>query len=249
MNIIFEEVKKKFGSVTAINGLNLTISEGEICALLGHNGAGKTTTLRLLLGLLKPDSGTISVFQKDPIKNGDTIRRICGVLSEEVGLYEPLSVYDNLIYYADIYGFSRDKANRRINELLERFHLSDKKEVIVKGFSTGMKKKVALIRAMLHNPKILLLDEPTNGLDPISTADLRTMLLELAKEQGTTILMTTHNLEEVQKLCDRIHIFRYGRNIFSDSITALKDSNHYTKNGEFSLESLYMDIEGNGGRK
>lgn len=249
MNIIFEEVKKKFGSVTAINGLNLTISEGEICALLGHNGAGKTTTLRLLLGLLKPDSGTISVFQKDPIKNGDTIRRICGVLSEEVGLYEPLSVYDNLIYYADIYGFSRDKANRRINELLERFHLSDKKEVIVKGFSTGMKKKVALIRAMLHNPKILLLDEPTNGLDPVSTADLRTMLLELAKEQGTTILMTTHNLEEVQKLCDRIHIFRYGRNIFSDSITALKDSNHYTKNGEFSLESLYMDIEGNGGRK
>lgn len=249
MNIIFEEVKKKFGSVTAINGLNLTISEGEICALLGHNGAGKTTTLRLLLGLLKPDSGTISVFQKEPIKNGDTIRRICGVLSEEVGLYEPLSVYDNLIYYADIYGFSRDKANRRINELLERFHLSDKKEVIVKGFSTGMKKKVALIRAMLHNPKILLLDEPTNGLDPVSTADLRTMLLELAKEQGTTILMTTHNLEEVQKLCDRIHIFRYGRNIFSDSITALKDSNHYTKNGEFSLESLYMDIEGNGGRK
>lgn len=249
MNIIFEEVKKKFGSVTAINGLNLTISEGEICALLGHNGAGKTTTLRLLLGLLKPDSGTISVFQKDPIKNGDTIRRICGVLSEEVGLYEPLSVYDNLIYYADIYGFSRDKANRRIHELLERFHLSDKKEVIVKGFSTGMKKKVALIRAMLHNPKILLLDEPTNGLDPVSTADLRTMLLELAKEQGTTILMTTHNLEEVQKLCDRIHIFRYGRNIFSDSITALKDSNHYTKNGEFSLESLYMDIEGNGGRK
>lgn len=249
MNIIFEEVKKKFGSVTAINGLNLTISEGEICALLGHNGAGKTTTLRLLLGLLKPDSGTISVFQKDPIKNGDNIRRICGVLSEEVGLYEPLSVYDNLIYYADIYGFSRDKANRHINELLERFHLSDKKEVIVKGFSTGMKKKVALIRAMLHNPKILLLDEPTNGLDPVSTADLRTMLLELAKEQGTTILMTTHNLEEVQKLCDRIHIFRYGRNIFSDSITALKDSNHYTKNGEFSLESLYMDIEGNGGRK
>lgn len=249
MNIIFEEVKKSFGDITAINGLNLTIAEGEICALLGHNGAGKTTTLRLLLGLLESDSGNISVFQNDPIKNGNIIRRICGVLSEDVGLYEPLSVYDNLIYYADIYGLNRDKANRRIDELLNQFNLLDKKRIIVKGFSTGMKKKVALIRAMLHKPKILLLDEPTNGLDPVSTTDLRNMLLELAKEQGTTIIMTTHNLEEVQKLCDRINILRHGRNIFSDSITALKDNNHYISNGEFSLEKLYMDIEKKGDHK
>lgn len=249
MNIIFEEVKKSFGDITAINGLNLTIAEGEICALLGHNGAGKTTTLRLLLGLLESDSGNISVFQNNPIKNGNIIRRICGVLSEDVGLYEPLSVYDNLIYYADIYGLNRDKANRRIDELLNQFNLLDKKRIIVKGFSTGMKKKVALIRAMLHKPKILLLDEPTNGLDPVSTTDLRNMLLELAKEQGTTIIMTTHNLEEVQKLCDRINILRHGRNIFSDSITALKDNNHYISNGEFSLEKLYMDIEKKGDHK
>lgn len=249
MNIIFEEVKKSFGDITAINGLNLTIAEGEICALLGHNGAGKTTTLRLLLGLLESDAGNISVFQNNPIKNGNIIRRICGVLSEDVGLYEPLSVYDNLIYYADIYGLNRDKANRRIDELLNQFNLLNKKRIIVKGFSTGMKKKVALIRAMLHKPKILLLDEPTNGLDPVSTTDLRNMLLELAKEQGTTIIMTTHNLEEVQKLCDRINILRHGRNIFSDSITALKDNNHYISNGEFSLEKLYMDIEKKGEHK
>lgn len=249
MNIIFKEVKKSFGDISAINGLNLTIEEGEICALLGHNGAGKTTTLRLLLGLLEPDGGDISVFQNNPIQDGNTIRRICGVLSEDIGLYEPLSVYDNLIYYADIYGLSRDKANKRIDELLNQFHMLDKKRVIVKGFSTGMKKKVALIRAMLHKPKILLLDEPTNGLDPVSTTDLRNMLFELAKEQGTTIIMTTHNLEEVQKLCDRINILRHGRNIFSTSITALKDSNHYTNNGEFSLEKLYMDIEQKGDNK
>ena len=168
---------------------------------------------------------------------------MCGVVSEDVGLYEPLTVYDNLMYYADIYGMSRVESNKRIDELLGRFDLSDKKNMIVKGFSTGMKKKAALIRSMLHRPRILLLDEPTSGLDPVSTADLRNMLSELAKERGTTIIMTTHNLEEVQKICDKISIFRHGKNIFTDSISSLKDSNHYMENGQFSLEKLYIDIE------
>jgi len=244
MNTIkFVDVKKSFGEVTAINNLNLTISEGEVYALLGHNGAGKTTTLRLLLGLLEQGMGNITVFGNHPVKDGNTVRSMCGVVSEDVGLYEPLTVYDNLMYYANIYGMRRTDSNKRIDELLSRFDLFDKKYVIVKGFSTGMKKKVALIRAMLNKPRILLLDEPTNGLDPVSTADLRNMLSELAKEQGTTIIMTTHNLEEVQKMCDRISIFRHGRNIFTDSISALKDNEHYKENGQFSLEKLYIDIE------
>ena len=241
--IVFEEVNKAFGSVKAINGLNLCITEGEVYALLGHNGAGKTTTLRLLLGLLEPDSGCISVFGNNPIKDDHAVRSICGVLSEDVGLYEPLTVYDNLMYYADIYGMSRVESNKRIDELLSKFDLFDKKGLIIKGFSTGMKKKVALIRAMLHRPRILLLDEPTNGLDPVSTTDLRNMLSELAKEQGTTIIMTTHNLEEVQKICDKISIFRHGQNIFTDSISVLKDNMEYQDNGQFSLEKLYMEIE------
>jgi len=244
--IIFEKVKKVFGEVTAIDGLNLSISEGEVYAFLGHNGAGKTTTLRLLLGLLEPNKGNITVFGNNPIKDGNAVRSICGVLSEDVGLYEPLTVYDNLLYYADIYGMSRVDSNKRIDELLSRFELFDKKGLVIKGFSTGMKKKVALIRAMLHRPQILLLDEPSNGLDPVSTTDLRNMLSELAKEHGTTIIMTTHNLEEVQKMCDKISIFRHGRNIFTDSISALKDSNHYAESGQFSLEKLYMDIEKGG---
>jgi len=247
--IEFTEVKKTVGEATAIGGLDLSISEGEVYALLGHNGAGKTTTLRLLLGLLEPDKGNIAVFGSNPIKDGNTVRGMCGVLSEDVGLYEPLTVYDNLLYYADIYGMSRIDSNKRIGELLSRFDLFDKKRLIVKGFSTGMKKKVALIRAMLHRPRILLLDEPTNGLDPVSTTDLRSMLSELAKEQGTTIVMTTHNLEEVQKMCDKISIFRHGKNIFTDSISSLKDSNHYTEHGQFSLEKLYMDIETKGAGK
>lgn len=241
--IIFENVKKTFGEVKAINGLDLSISEGEVYALLGHNGAGKTTTLRLLLGLLEAEKGSITVFGNDPIKNGDAVRSMCGVLSEDIGLYEPLTVYDNLMYYANIYGMNRTQFNRRTNELLEQFDLLEKKNLIVKGFSTGMKKKVALIRAMLHKPRILLLDEPTNGLDPVSTTDLRNMLFKLAKEQKTTIIMTTHNLEEVQKLCDKISIFRHGQNIFTDSINVLKESNYYMEHGQFSLEKLYMDIE------
>ena len=244
--IEFREVKKSFGNTAAIDGLNLSIFEGEVYALLGHNGAGKTTALRLLLGLLEADEGNITVFGNDPIQDGNAVRGMCGVLSEDVGLYEPLTVYDNLIYYADIYGMNRMEAGKRMDELLSRFDLLEKKNVIIKGFSTGMKKKVALIRAMLHRPRILLLDEPTNGLDPVSTADLRSILLELAKEQGTTIIMTTHNLEEVQKICDRISIFRHGKNIFTDSISELKDSSHYMEQGKFSLEKLYMDIEKNG---
>jgi ABC-2 type transport system ATP-binding protein len=241
--IIFNEVKKSFGAVKAINGLNISIAEGEVYALLGHNGAGKTTSLRLLLGLLEPDGGHIEVFENNPIKDGHAVRSMCGVLSEDVGLYEPLTVYDNLMYYADIYGMSRADSNKRIDELLIKFDLFDKKGLVIKGFSTGMKKKIALIRSMLHKPCILLLDEPTNGLDPVSTTDLRNMLFELAKEQGTTIIMTTHNLEEVQKMCDKISILRHGENIFTDSISALKNSDNYMENGQFSLEKLYMDLE------
>ena len=242
--ITFQSVNKSFGNVDAINDLNITIVEGDIYALLGHNGAGKTTTLRLLLGLLQTDVGKISVFGHDPIKQGNAIRKMCGVLSEDVGLYEPLSVYDNLIYYASIYKMKKGNANKRIDELLEFFELQDQKYLPVKGFSTGMKKKVAIIRAILHNPRILLLDEPTNGLDPVSTMKLREMLLTLAKENHTTIIMTTHNLEEVQKLCNKISIFRRGKNIYTSEISKLKESKHYLENGQFSLEKLYMDIEG-----
>lgn len=242
-NIRFEGVRKSFGDVAAVNGLDLSIAEGEVYALLGHNGAGKTTTLRLLLGLLEPDGGEVNVFGRNPIQEGHSVRGLCGVLSEDTGLYESLTVWDNLMYYADIYGMSRVESSSRIDELLRTFELHEKKRTMIKGLSTGMKKKVALIRAILHKPRLLILDEPTNGLDPVNTTDLRKMLLRLAKNEGTTIIMTTHHLEEVQKLCDRITILRHGRSIFTDSILALRDSEHYMENGQFSLEKLYMEIE------
>ncbi|MHC5218334.1 ABC transporter ATP-binding protein [Enterococcus sp. LJL128] len=242
-SIEMNQVEKNFGNIKAINGLDITVQEGQVCAFLGHNGAGKTTTLRMLLGLVRQDKGSISVFGLDPRKNGDQIRAMCGVLSEEVGLYEPLSVYDNLMYFADIYGMPRNEANLRINSALEQFGIADKRDLPVKGFSTGMKKKTALIRAMLHRPRLLMLDEPTNGLDPEATLELREMLKKLAKESGATILLTTHNLSEVQKICDRIIIFRHGRNIFTGDIDILENDPNYQKNGTFNLEKLYLAQE------
>lgn len=243
-SIQIHDTHKSFGSVHAINGLNLSVEEGQVCALLEHNGAGKTTTLRLLLGLLAPDAGEISVFGLDPGRDGEKIRAMCGVLSEEVGLYEPLSVYNNLMYFADIYGLPRAEAEIRIAQALEQFGIADKGDLPVKGFSTGMKKKTALIRAMLHRPRLLLLDEPTSGLDPAATLELRNMLMTLARESGATILLTTHNLAEVQKICDRIIIFRHGRNIFTGDIDTLEQDPQYQEKGIFSLEKLYLQREG-----
>lgn len=249
MSVIeLKEVHKSFGSVHALDGLNCSIREGEVCAFLGHNGAGKTTTLRLLLGLLEPDQGDVSVFGCSPVTNGEAVRRMCGVVSEDTGLYEPLSVYENLIYYADIYGLPRGEANLRIHDLLELFEMQDKCDLPVKGFSTGMKKKTALIRAMLHRPRLLLLDEPTNGLDPVSTMELRKMLLSLVKESHATIVLTTHNLEEAQKLCSKIIIFRHGRDIFTGNMDELQKHPEYMDNGVFSLEKLYLMLEGGDGR-
>lgn len=242
-DIQFQGVSKVFGETAAVSGLDLQITEGEVYALLGHNGAGKTTTLRLLLGLLEPDQGEVTVFGHNPISDGTAVRGMCGVVAEDVGLYESLTVFDNLRYYADIYGMSRAESGSRIEELLRQFDLYGKRMSVAKSLSTGMKKKTALIRAMLHRPRLLILDEPTSGLDPVSTAELRVMLSGLAKEQGTTILMTTHHLEEVQRMCDKITILRRGSNIFTHSISALKDSRHYMENGQFSLEKLYVDLE------
>lgn len=202
MNTIkLDEVHKTFGRVKAIDHLCLSINEGEVYALLGHNGTGKTTTLRLILGLLAEDSGLISVFGMNPQSQGDAIRSMCGVVSEDVGLYEPLSVYDNLRFYAELYGMKSVSYEDRIDELLAFFEMGDKKFLPVKGFSTGMKKKVSLIRALLHKPRVVLLDEPTNGLDPISTESLRHLILDMAHNEGTTFILTTHNLDEVEKIC------------------------------------------------
>ena len=217
MSVIeFKSVVKKFGDLQALNGLNLNIESGEIYALLGHNGAGKTTSLRIILGLLKPDSGSVKIFDKDILKFEDEVRANIGILSESTGLYDNLTVYDNLKLYGQIYRMPIKKMDDRINYLLEYYDIHDKKFMTVGKFSLGMKKKVALIRAIFHEPKLILLDEPSNGLDPVSLDKLHEQL-KLMKSDST-IVLTTHNLDEVEKICDKITIIDHGKDIYTKKI-------------------------------
>jgi len=216
--IELKNVSKHFGAVKAIDGLDLAIERGQIYALLGHNGAGKTTTLRIILGLLSVDGGTVSVYGENPLRVGEKIRSRVGVLSEDNGLYESLTVYDNLKFFAEIFGCDKDFYEKQIDYYLREFEILDKKHSVIKDFSLGMKKKVAIIRTLLHQPELVLLDEPTNGLDPISIDKLHKTIFDMAHNHGTTFILTTHNLDEVKKVCDQITILRHGANILTKNL-------------------------------
>lgn len=211
-------VVKSFGSNRVLDGVNFNVDTGEIVALLGHNGAGKTTLLRMILGLMDCDSGSIKVMGQDPLTVNEDIRKICGVLSEDMGLYESLTVYDNLKFFAEIYGCTKDFYEKRIDELLEMFHIFDKKNEVIKTFSMGMKKKVAIIRTILHNPKIVLFDEPVNYLDPISVEVLHELMQLMKEKYNTTFIITTHNLDEVMRVCDKVVIIKNGVSVVQKSL-------------------------------
>ena len=216
--IELKNVSKHFGAVKAVNGLDLTIERGQIYALLGHNGAGKTTTLRIILGLLSTNGGSVSVFGEDPLHVGERLRARAGVLSEDNGLYETLTVYDNLKFFAEIFGCDKAFYEKQIDYYLREFEMLDKKNDVIKDFSLGMKKKIAIIRTLLHQPELILLDEPTNGLDPISIDKLHKIIFDMAQNHGTTFILTTHNLDEVRKVCDQITILRQGVNILTKNL-------------------------------
>lgn len=223
--IVFENVCKDFGEIKALSGLNLNIQKGDIFGLLGHNGAGKTTALRILLGLLATSSGSVSVFGFDPNTNGALIRKKCGVLSESVGLYEPLTVYDNLVYFAEIYGIDKSVYEERIDHYLDVFDFASKKYAAVKDLSLGTKKKTAIVRGLLHEPEIAILDEPTNGLDPVSIEKLREIILSMSKLKNTTFILTTHNLHEVKRICNKIAILKQGKVLVNKEMSEIDSNN------------------------
>jgi ABC-2 type transport system ATP-binding protein len=204
-------LSKRFGAVTAVDHLNLTICQGEIFGFLGHNGAGKTTTIRLLNGVLEPSGGAARVLGLTPLADGPTLRQRTGVLTETPSLDERLTGRENLTIYADLYGVPPQQAAGRVAELLATFDLSDRAEEKVSGYSKGMKQRLALARALLHAPEILFLDEPTSGLDPVATRQAHRLITRLSREQGCTIFICTHNLAEAQQLCDRVGVMENGR--------------------------------------
>ena len=186
------------------------MGEGEVLALLGPNGAGKTTTIRLLNGVLAPDAGSATVLGLDPALDGDEVRLRTGVLTENAGLDDRLTTFENLSFAARLRGMSATVARKRIDDLLEEFDLTDRRDRPAQGMSTGQRKRVALIRALVHEPEVLFLDEPTSGLDPSATRSVLELIAKFAR-QGRTIVLCTHFLGEAGRLADRAAILDRGR--------------------------------------
>ncbi|HEX9531076.1 MAG TPA: ABC transporter ATP-binding protein [Acidimicrobiales bacterium] len=204
-------LSRRFGPVTALDGLGISVAEGTVYGFLGPNGAGKTTTIRLLLGLLEASGGWARVLGLDPRTAGAELRRQCGVLLEHPGLYERLSAEDNLDYFGRLWRIPAGERQLRIVEVLDHVGLADRRTELVGTWSRGMKQKVAIARALLHRPRLVFLDEPTAGLDPVAAAALRNDLLSLVGQEGVTVFLTTHNLDEAQRVCDRVGVVRSGR--------------------------------------
>jgi len=217
-----KNLSKFFGQLKAVDQINIEVQPGTIFGFLGPNGSGKTTTIRLLLGLLEPTEGSSMVMGFDSLKDGQKVRENCGALLEHTGLYERLTAVENLDFYGRVWHLSSIERKNRIKELLEKVDLYNRRDEIVKGWSRGMKQKLAVSRVMLHRPKVIFLDEPTAGLDPVASSAFREDLLNLVQHTGVTVFLTTHNLTEAEKLCQQVGVIKNGKLLMVGSPDELK---------------------------
>jgi ABC-2 type transport system ATP-binding protein len=229
---------KYYGKFLAVDKINFHVKKGEFFGFLGPNGAGKTTTIKMLVGLAKPSDGTAKIDKKDILKQIVEIKKTIGVVTEDSNLYDELSVADNLRFVGQLYGVSRLEREKRIEELLKRLGLENKRDVKFAKLSKGMKRKVTIAAALVHKPQILFLDEPTTGLDVLSARILRAMIKELNK-MGVTIFLTTHYIEEAEQLCDTIAIIVNGRIKTVDTPKSL-----ILKTKSKNLEEAFIEITG-----
>jgi ABC-2 type transport system ATP-binding protein len=219
-----QSIVKKFGDFTAVNGISFAVEDGEIFGLLGPNGAGKSTLIRMLVTLLPPTAGTAVVNGFDIRKEADGVRQSIGVIPQAMTSDLELSVEENLIIFAKLYGVPRQKRERLIDELLESVELTKWRSAPVKNLSGGMRRRVEIARGLVHEPRIFFLDEPTTGLDPVSRVAVWEMLQRIKSQRDLTILITTHYMDEADKLCDRIAIVDHGELKALDSPLTLKTS-------------------------
>jgi ABC-2 type transport system ATP-binding protein len=218
------DIVKHFGKFVAVNGISFTVEPGEIFGLLGPNGAGKSTLIRMLTTLLPPTSGTALINGFDVLKQPDDVRRSIGVIPQAMTSDLELSVEENLMIYAKLYSVPRDKRIRLLKELLAAVELTEWKDKQVKNLSGGMRRRVEIARGLMHEPRIFFLDEPTTGLDPVSRVAVWEMLKHIKTQRDLTILITTHYMDEADKLCDRIAIVDHGKLMALDSPLKLKSS-------------------------
>jgi ABC-2 type transport system ATP-binding protein len=222
--ISLDNVTKSYDGVTAVSGVTLNVREGAILGLLGPNGAGKTSTIRMVMNILVPDEGSIRVFGQ-PVT--DETRRSIGYLPEERGLYPRMDVLSVIVFLAALRGLSEHEAKTRASAWLERLELKDWADKKVRDLSKGMQQKVQFIAAVLHKPKLMILDEPFSGLDPLNAAMVKDIMLEL-RGQGSTIVLSTHLMEQVERMCDSICLINKGHKIIDGDLRAIKQS--YGKN-------------------
>ena len=218
------DIRKRFGDFTAVDGISFTVPPGEIFGLLGPNGAGKSTLIRMLTTLLPPSSGTALGGGHDVVQDADGVRRAIGVIPQAMTSDTELSVEENLIIFSKLYGVPRARRKVLIDELLEAVDLTEWRHKQVMYLSGGMRRRVEIARGLVHEPKIFVLDEPTTGLDPVSRVAVWEMIKKVKEERGLTVLLTTHYMDEADRLCDRIAIVDHGKLVALDSPLKLKAS-------------------------
>ena len=217
-----ENLTKMFGKFTAVDDISFNVKKGEIFGLLGPNGAGKSTTLRMLSTLSRPTKGAAIIGGFDTVKHDTEVRKLIGIVSEKMIIYNRLTAKENLSFFGSLFNIPKDTLNKRIDDLLELVQLTKWKNAQVGTFSTGMRQRMNVIRALLNMPQVLFLDEPTLGLDPQSSVEIRDFIKKLNQEQGTTVIITTHMMVDADLLCDRIAIVDHGKIIALDTSTNLK---------------------------
>jgi ABC-2 type transport system ATP-binding protein len=216
-----ENLVKKFGDLTAVDNISLTIEEGEIYGLLGPNGAGKSTTINIISGLLNFDRGTITILDKDIKKNGNAIKKNIGIVPQDIAIYEDLTAYENVRFFASLYGLKGSELKEKVEQALSFVGLSDKAKNFPSQFSGGMKRRLNIACAIAHRPKLIIMDEPTVGIDPQSRNHILLSVKKL-NEMGCTIIYTTHYMEEVEEVCTKIGIIDHGKLIAEGDKEELK---------------------------
>ncbi|MCX7838362.1 MAG: ABC transporter ATP-binding protein [Anaerolineae bacterium] len=217
------DLTKRYGNLVAVDQLNLRIEQGEIFGLLGPNGAGKTTTILMLMGLTEPTSGTVRVLGYDPVRQPIEVKRVVGYLPEHVAMYDDLSARENLQYTADLNALPLAEAKRRIAYALERVGLADVADRPVREFSHGMRQRLGIADVLVKKPRVVVLDEPTLGLDPEAVNQLLDLILAMTREENLTVLLSSHQLQQVQRICTRVGIFVKGKMIAQGTIAQLAE--------------------------
>ena len=237
--IEIKNLTKKFGNFTAVDNISIKVNKGEVFAFLGPNGAGKSTTIKMLTTLLNPTSGDIFLNGHNVIEDPHQTRRSFGIVFQDPSLDNELTAYENMQFHAIIYKLKKDVYKKRIVELLNLVELYDRKDSFVKNFSGGMKRRLEIARGLLHHPKVLFLDEPTIGLDPQTRNHIWTYINNLNKKENVTIFFTTHHMEEVERITEKVAIIDHGKIVITGTIKQIIE-----KVGTKNLEDAFISLTG-----